>query len=48
MFKEGDGFRRDNFTVVTLTRSGLFKSVSVVNVHDHIVSLIAYIAEENR
>ena len=23
MFREGDGFRRDNFTVVTLTRSGL-------------------------
>ena len=41
MFKEGDGFRRDNFTVVTLTRSGI-KSVSVVNVHDQRICLIAY------
>ena len=42
MFREGDGFRRDNFTVVTLTRSGLLKSVSVVNVHDHTINLLAY------
>ena len=42
MFREGDGFRRDNFTVVTLTRSGLLKSLSAVNVNDHKISLIAY------